>query len=361
MTDPLTHEMPLHIVIAKSELGHDVAYRVLQSTCGLTPGRKLGNKPPFRGPRYKHITTSVDRVIQTGEPQVERYSVSGANEIVEARPLRHPASGVPVAVSITLRTEDGASVRSPLDDLPLWIWDLPAEPGPPRLYLSETAINDFFRVAGTTTDRSSYGPLDYYSSFPALRAILAHLDWLYATYQGIDESMLPVWTQVGRLFEWDGRPSDRIGSIAEVRTSAQSVVGIGEVLTEWPQDADQHRDLDTILSGSVVAADGRHVALLDVRFPDAPYAVRWLSGPPQTFGNGFSTGQRSGIHPDDQARAAALIASGHPAGEAAWETMRIRSKTGAYEHVHFRGWFLDPTAAPTIAVVEVLDVTPEPC
>ncbi|MCA4994220.1 hypothetical protein HWD35_05800 [Tsukamurella tyrosinosolvens] len=318
----------------------DGTLRVLAVGERRATGGKLSNAAKLRGALFRDVERAAVDVLDSGIPAV-------AGDVV-GQPVRHPSTGVAVAAVVGF--EAGAVERCAAD-LATWVWIPPAESGPPRLYLSLAAMN-LLGVSEDYRDRSTHGPADFFTRVPSLGLAIKHVDWISgppapgSADQRADHVVRSADLGVVR----DDGVAVSVESI-EVRTPSAEILGIG-----WEVSTPRESTLaDAILADVNARAGSTHIALLDLRFPAAPYVLRWLGGPPDGIGHGFSTGQNSGIHPDDRpaVTAAIITAATMPRNEPVPVAARIRALTGGWIRMHAVAWFVDHTVAPGVVAVQV--------
>lgn len=299
-------------------------------------GQKLANASKLRGPAYRSLEQLVHEVFDRGA-EVARDGFVGV-------PIADPEGRSPFAVAVG---SDGAVVRAAASETALWVWTLPAEPGPPQLHLTAAAA-DLLGIDIAHRDRAVHGVVDFFSRALSLGQTLEHLDWLFSGGEpAVYSEDMPVRRDDAGLVVLD---------VVEAKVDDHVRVGVG-----WQQQDTRwgHNLADALFADALVAIEGRHVALLDVRFPASPFVLRWLGGPPPGIGHGLSTGQNSGFHPDDRpAVAAAVIEAatrGPRPGASVVMSARVRTLDGQWMRLTAKLWWVAHDVAPGIVAVAVQD------
>ncbi|WP_220657466.1 hypothetical protein [Tsukamurella sp. TY48] len=314
----------------------DGTLRVLAVGERRATGGRLANAARIRGAVFRDVERAAFEVLETGQKIVVGDAVG--------HPVRHPTTAGAVAAVVGF---DATSVERCAADLATWLWVPSVESGPPRLHLSLAAMN-LLGVDEDYRDRSMHGPADFFTRVPSLGLAIKHVDWI--TSPLVPESADQVVRSADLGVVRDGGAVVGVESI-EVRLPSAEILGIG-----WEVSTPSESALaDAILADVNARASGTHIALLDLRFPAAPYVLRWLGGPPEGIGHGFSTGQNSGIHPDDRpAITAAIIAAATmPRNEPVPVAARIRALAGGWIRMRAAAWFVDHTVAPGVVAVQV--------
>ncbi|SDR20381.1 hypothetical protein SAMN04489765_3812 [Tsukamurella pulmonis] len=331
-------------------LGGDGELRLLAVDGTRSTGRRLVNA--VRGAVFRSIDSTARAVLDRSTP------VSG--DAGTGYPVLHPTVGT--ALAAVVASGDRATpeaLREYASRLALWVWSNPVGGGPPRLHLSTSAM-DLLGVAEDHRDRVVHGPADFFTRVPALGDAVRHLDWLTAADQ---ERQLAVGRSAG------SDRTDRVTRVAdlgvvgddggratveaiEARLPSGDVLGMG-----WarPELAYPSNLADAICADSNARAAHVHIAIMDLRFPAAPYVLRWLGGPPEGIGHGFSTGQNNGIHPDDRDAVTSAIveAATRPPTSPVPVSARVRALTGGWMEVIAKAWFVDHRTAPGIVAVSI--------
>lgn len=273
-------------------------------------------------------------------------------QIWVANLVRHPLTSEPIAVHLQRRTN---SVQRPVD-LPIWVWDLPASPGPPRLHLT-SAAQDFLGVPTTQRDRTIYGTADFFNRLPHAGDALSHVEFLHAT----GEVAEPAYFAETPRMEPDG--AVQMVSITEIRIrESRYLMGVGGLPTA--ESAPQPASVGAAISDQMAESQGRHIALVDIRFPAAIYVIRWIGGWPPGVGHGFSTGQAGGVDEKDVPAIANLVQRAAErrvpmAPDNLTETVvGIRTTDGSFQQMVCSVWFVDRQAAPSVVAADMRPATP---
>ncbi|WP_225730509.1 MULTISPECIES: GAF domain-containing protein [unclassified Nocardia] len=234
----------------------------------------------------------------------------------------------------------------PPEPLGVWEWELGLEDRPPRLQLTETAL-DILGVDKKFRDRSVYGPADYFTRIEKISDLL-DLDQKVKTAAPGNEAHGSV------LIRPDGGGALRRMYYAQRCVSTPSGPRLRGVCRDISRVDDpgqirvdllEHTLVDILLKES-----GMYAVIGDVTFPAAPYIMKWLTPHPAGVGHGVSTGQTPGIHPEDLPKVAGWIYEIRQTGGPVSGRARTRAAGGGWIEGDFIGMLLDPVLSKTIAV-----------
>ncbi len=262
-------------------LDNQGAPRVVAKNGAPQGWRRLANI--YRGRTFKAAEKLVPHCLNTGEVSAED-GLFGA-------PVAGPA-GTPHAVLLSASPDPGE-----IPQVGVWEWRFPLEAaGPPVLEVTKTAL-DLFGVGQEHRDRTVYGPADFFTRALNLSEILPHLGFLYDSGEG-DRQTARTLMKGDDGLDRDLHFVEQVGSGPAGERTLKGLC--------WPADTEPKtlvtRALDIQLATALAVAGDQFVAVGDIRFPFAPYVVKWVTSHPPGLGHGASTGQTPGIHEEDLGR-----------------------------------------------------------
>ncbi|MBF6333634.1 GAF domain-containing protein [Nocardia transvalensis] len=300
--------------------------------------KKLRNE--LHNPDYSIVSDVVKHVRRSRSPVTMRGAEPGASAY----------HGIPVAGSDNAIT--GVHVtfgQEPLPDPPrvaAFHWELDTPTKVPRLILS-SEYQDIIGTPAEFRDRSVYGPLDFCNRIVRMRD-------LYRVWEQIATAG-PDTAAAGRLLLRD----DSAAPIMLHYACRYVSTDVGPRLRVLCQDvtasaALDPRDisletLDATIAGIAISNAKQYGALVDFRWP-APVVLKWLTPYFRGTGHGVSTGQASGLHPEDLARMPDIIAPAL-AGGIATDRIRTRNPAGGWIWSAVTIQIVDPELMPTLALV----------
>lgn len=321
---------------------YDGSARVVAKNGELQGWRKLGSV--YRGATFKAAEKVVGQVLSSGTVGVEGG--------VFCAPVAGP-DGMPHAVLVSTTADPGE-----IPEVGVWEWRFPlTADAPPVLHVTPAAL-DQFGVGIESRDRTVYGPADFFTRAMNLSEILPHLGFLYDSDEGEQRAARTM------MKGDDGQDRDLhfVEQVGSGPAGERVVRGLC-----WPAAYDPSalatRTLDIELATALAVAGDQFVAVGDIRFPYAPYVVKWVTSHPPGLGHGSSTGQTPGIHPDDLGRLLEYVMElgnvrpGDPAPTLAG--IRARRAGGGWISGSGKGFRLSEQFYPTIWVALITPDHPE--
>lgn len=316
--------------------------RVVSKNGELQGWRKLGSI--YRASTFKAAEKIVDRVFRSASVE--------AKDGVFGAPVPGP-DGTAHAVLVSTAANPGQ-----IPDVGAWEWKFPlTADAPPALHVTDIAL-DLFGVGPEFRDRTVYGPADFFTRAMNLSEILPHLGFLYDSGEGE--------RRTARTMMKGDDGHDRDLHFIEQVNSGQAGERVVRGLC-WPAEHDPRalatRTLDIELATALAVAGDQFVAVGDIRFPAAPYVVKWVTAHPPGLGHGSSTGQTPGIHPKDLGRLIEYVMElgnvgpGDPAPTLSG--IRARRAGGGWISGSGKGFRLSEEFYPTIWVALITPDHPE--
>ena len=314
--------------------------RVVARNAEPVEWRRLTNV--LRGWKFKAATELIEECATTREVVAGRGYVA---------PVMAPDGKTPHAFLVSLDSPQSAGVPT----VGTWTWDFGDPTVPPVLSFSESAL-DLLGVALDHRDRTLYGPADFFTRTIRFADILTHLAFLYDSPTGE--------TRIARTSFRDDDGTAQDLYVAEVVTGDASTRAVRGLAWTAPAPDALQRSIeiaDNELAVLLANNSNQLVLIGDLRFPAAPYVLKWVTPHPPGIGHGVSTGQAPGLHPDDLGK---LIEYVWMLGNLAPDDevpeisdVRVRRAGGGWMNGRGKGFRLDPDHFPTIWVALVAEMT----
>lgn len=307
--------------------------------------RKLSSV--HRGPALNAVNTLISDCIAKADVVTTTITNEKALEKLGPAAIAVPVLGGDRKTVVAVQFYYG----SPADPHPerpevgVWEWEVDVEDAPPRLHMSTDLLN-LFGVDSGHRDRTIYGPADFFTRVERIGDIARYLRTLYEPPRedGTNDGTLIVRQDNGEYREV--RYAER-----RLKTAA------GERLRGLCWDTGKgargvyESMLDSHLAATLAGLHGMFGIIGDIRFPNAPYIVKWLTPRVPGIGHGVSTGQTPALHPDDFPKIMQWmkdVQNGPVEGK-----VRARRAGGGWLQAQFKGYLLDPAGAGVLGTALV--------
>ncbi|MGW5152014.1 GAF domain-containing protein [Rhodococcus koreensis] len=307
--------------------------------------RKLSSV--HRGPALSAVNSLIGECIEKADVVTTTITNDKALEKLGPAAIAVPVLGGDRKTVVAVQFYSGSPTQQHPErpDVGVWEWEVDVEDAPPRLHMSKELL-DLFGVNSAHRDRTIYGPADFFTRVERIGDIARYLRTLYEPPRddGTNDGAMVIRRDSGEHCEL---------RYAERRLKTPAGERLRGLCWDTGEDARGVYEsmLDSHLASTLAGLHGMFGIIGDIRFPKAPYIVKWLTPRVPGIGHGVSTGQTPALHPDDFPRILQWmedVRKGPVEGK-----VRARRGGGGWLEMQFKGYLLDPAVSDVLGTALV--------